>query len=564
MEVHRAGKRSLAKARRGAKSTPMSAFEQGSVGECRINTNQMAAIQHLYHTSPSIQAARTILMGQLLGSGLQLTREGKAVKLTSTFSKYLESQWIPFAREVVDHTLMYGMCVVSIEEENPPPFSKFINDTRSAHTAVPAAKRRKPPGGSASNASSGQPGDTQAKSASEGAQVVASAKGPPNSARNLVPVVPVYGTYEVVLTPSGRAAYARRARVFTTAPAHAYTEDPYAGVFFRNEPDVNGNLVSPVASAFEFASFVNALRELALSAEVVRATPTLVTQSAPRINTASAGGVDTASLFFDSESRAVHQQQSDAEASERTQQLGLTVRLAAELNRLRTTVQDAGAPGSGVAGPSALPPEVPPRLFALPDKQQLVPNALQPQARTDLESLMRLANDHIAAAMGVPASVVFEGRFSSNSMSQLQLLNTTVASIALFVNSVLTTTYNAIYGAENDDGELILVVAPLAANKEVEELYKSGIIDYETAMPAALHSLGCSAEEIASAMQRRRDSEAKEKAMSDERQKTEKAELKARAKVAANPQRSQTGAGSSAVAPAAPTPKAAASQSDTD
>jgi len=394
----------------------MSAFEQGSAGECRINTKQMAAIQHLYHTSPSIQATRTILMGQLLGSGLQLTRAGKAVKLTPTFSRYLESKWTPFAREVIDHTLMYGMCVVSIEEEDPPPFSKFIEESRKV--AVPSAKRRKAAGGPASDAPSGQPGDPQTKSASEGAQVVANAPGPPASAPNLVPIVPVYGTYEVAMTPSGRAAYSRRARVFTTSPAHAYTEDPYAAVFFRNDPDVDGNLVSPVASAFEFASFVNALRELALSAEVVRATPTLVTQSAPRTNNSTSGGVDTASLFFDSEARAVNQQQSDAEASERTQQLGLTVRLAAELNRLRTHVQDPGSSSTGVAAPSTLPPEVPPRLFALPDKQQLVPNALQPQARTDLEQLMRLANDHIAAAMGVPASVVFEGRFSSNSMSQ--------------------------------------------------------------------------------------------------------------------------------------------------
>lgn len=413
MDAHKAGKRGLVHTRSASKSSPMSAFEQGSAGECRINTRQMAAIQHMYHTSPSIQAARTILIGQLLGSGIQLTRAGKPVKLTSTFEKHVETAWIPFAREVIDNALMYGMVVVSIEEESDPPFAKFIRDSRSS--APPAAKRRK---GGAADAPRGQPGDPQTKSAVEGAQVVTRAPGPPASAPNLVPVVPVYGTYEVALTPSGRAAYSRHARVFTTSPAHAYTEDPYAAVFFRNSPDVDGNVVSPVASAFEFVSFVNALRELALSAEVVRATPTLVTQSAPRINgTGGAGGVDTASLFFDSEARAVNQQQADQEASERTQQLGLTVKLAAELNRLRTTVQNPSSAGSSSTA-SILPPEVPPRLFALPDKQQLVPNALQPQARTDLESLMRLANDHTAAAMGVPASVVFEGRFSSNSMSQ--------------------------------------------------------------------------------------------------------------------------------------------------
>ena len=52
--------------------------------------------------------------------------------------------------------------------------------------------------------------------------------------------------------------------------------------------------------------------------------------------------------------------------------------------------------------------------------------------------------------------------------------------------------------------------------------------------PAALHSLGCSAEEIASAMQRRRDAEKRDESMKAEREKTEKAELQARAKAANN------------------------------
>jgi len=411
MDVRKAGLTKLT-SKSTSRNTPYSAFQQGSAGECRVNTRQQAAIQHLYTTSPSIQAARTILMGQLLGSGLQLTRNGKAVKLMPSFSKHLELAWMPFARRVIDETLMSGMVVVSLEEDERPPFQRFIDDSRPRVDAATSKRKR------TAEAPSGQPGDPQTKSATEAAEVVTKAPGPDVVGNNIVPIVPIFGSYEVALTPTGRAAYKRKARVFTTSPAHAYVEDKYAAVFFRTEPDVDGNLISPVAAAFESASFVNALRELALSAELVRATPTLVTQSAPRSNQPNAAGIDTASLFFDSEARAINQQSQDAEASERTQQLSLTVRLAAELNRLRTTVtNDAGAPAMGPST-SILPPEVPPRLFALPDKQQLVPNALQPQARTDLESLMRLANDHIAAAMGVPASVIFEGRFSSNSMSQ--------------------------------------------------------------------------------------------------------------------------------------------------
>lgn len=545
MDVLKAGGRKLG-IQKSVVNTPYSAFEQGTVGECRVNSAQMAAIEHLYHSSASIQAARTILHGQLLGSGLSLTRAGKSVKLKPSFQKHLEARWLPFAREVIDATLKWGMVVVTIEEEEDPPFAAFTGKKRTSD-----------------GASKGQPGDPQSKNAAEASRAVSQAPRPvpqsTASAKNLIPCVPVIGTYEVALTPMGRAAYIRKARVFTTSPAHAYTEDPYAQTFFRTEPDVNGNVVSPIASCFDQAQFVNALRELALSAEVVRATPTLVTQSAPRINNTQNGGIDTASLFFDSESRAVQQQSATDEASERAAQLALTARLAAELNRVRTTNVEQVPGGNPGPAPTSLPPEVPPRLFALPEKQQLVPNALQPQARTDLESLMRFANDAIACSLGVPASVVFEGRFSSNSMSQLQLLNNTVSSIAIFVNSVLTACYNAIYGSEEDDTELILMVAPISANTEVQALYTSGLIDYETALPAALNSLGCSAEEIASAMDRRRKLEREEKAIKDARNSTEKEELAARSRAAKLEPRSEgSGSGSGAKALAKTQPEAPA------
>jgi len=400
MDVRRAGNPAFKGASRKM-ATPYSAFEQGTPGECRINQTQMAAIQHLYNTSPSLQAARAILVGQLLSSGLSLTRSGESVKLTPTFSKHLEARWMPFARTVVDQILMYGFCVVSVEEDDPEPFAAFIAAQRraTAVTAPPPAKRAR--AGVAGTGGANNIGDPQVKLDREGAEVVSKAPAPVPNSPNLVPVVPVIGSYEIALTPSGRAGYKRTARVFTTAPAHAYTQDEYAAIFFRTMPDQHGNVVSPVASAFEFASFTNALRELALSAEVVRATPTLVTQSAPRGSNANgAGAVDPSNLFFDSESRAIQQQSSDAEASERTNQLALATRLAAELNRVRTT-HDPNA-GSSAAPPTNLPPEIPPRLFALPEKQVLVPNALQPNARTDLEALLRMANESIACAMGVP------------------------------------------------------------------------------------------------------------------------------------------------------------------
>lgn len=130
----------------------------------------------------------------------------------------------------------------------------------------------------------------------------------------------------------------------------------------------------------------------------------------------------------------------------------------------------------------------------------------------------------------MPAALIFEGRFSNNSTTQyaphapnpapsspttcipnpllrrLQLLNSTVAQLAKSVNQVLTTTYNTLYGDEDDESEepaqLRLQTAPLSATQELASLFSVGIIDQESALPAALNSLGASADEVTAAQER--------------------------------------------------------------
>ena len=75
---------------RAQRPSPLTAIDAGSPGEIRISTDVMLALQHLYNSSPSIQAARTILQGQLLSSGCVVRREGRDVTLKSTFSRHLE------------------------------------------------------------------------------------------------------------------------------------------------------------------------------------------------------------------------------------------------------------------------------------------------------------------------------------------------------------------------------------------------------------------------------------------------------------------------------------------
>jgi hypothetical protein len=77
-----------------------------------------------------------------------------------------------------------------------------------------------------------------------------------------------------------------------------YKQDFASEVFFRSEPDAGGNVCSPIATVFQSASFISALEELALQAEVVRARQMLVTQ--PTTRTQGSQNLDPANLFFDS------------------------------------------------------------------------------------------------------------------------------------------------------------------------------------------------------------------------------------------------------------------------
>lgn len=86
----------------------------------------------------------------------------------------------------------------------------------------------------------------------------------------------------------------------------------------------------------------------------------------------------------------------------------------------------------------------------------------------------------------------------------MQLLNGTIQSIALAVNKVLSATYHACYDDAKEGDELVLVTAPLCSTAELQALFEAGVIDIESALPAALHSLGATAVEIAGATKRRK------------------------------------------------------------
>jgi hypothetical protein len=291
-------KRGGGKAR--ANPSPLSAIDAGSPGEIKIQNDTLYALNHLYNASPSIQAARTVLMSQLLSSGCVVRRDGRDVPLKDTFARHLHDVWVPFAKKVVDHFLQFGFVVVSLEEEAPPPFSNFIRGK-----AMAAQSEMGPDANTMRNAPRDAPDAAEARAAkrpmaAETEQKQRTPKRPatgPSKPVNLVPVVPDVGQCELSFVYVGVSNYRRQYRIFSTNSDSVYKQDFASEVFFRSEPDAGGNVCSPIATVFQSASFISALEELALQAEVVRARQMLVTQ--PVQKTQGAQNLDPANLFFD-------------------------------------------------------------------------------------------------------------------------------------------------------------------------------------------------------------------------------------------------------------------------
>lgn len=386
MDLRQRGERKSVKHTKRTKGgDPFSSLGFASPGEVKVGVDRMFAINELYNASPSFQAARAILQGQLLSSGIRLQRKGEDVELAESFSRHLEAVWLPFAKSVIDHFLMFGFCVVCIDEEDEEPFASLSGAMHASDDISSGSLRsRKRP-----------------------ADVVSQLTRNAKRDANLIPLVPSLGTYEVGWVMSGRGGYKRRYRVFNTTEASAYAEDPEAAVFFKQHPDAAGNITSPVAAVFDSASFVSALVELALNAEVVRARQMVVTQ--PVQKTQGSQVLDASNMFFDSESRAIQSAATGEEGESQAANLSIAVQACEMINRMQTTVQDRAGAGADRRA-THVPPEIPPRLFTIPERQQVVPNLKAPEARTDLVDLMRVVNEHIAASMGVPASVIVRNR----------------------------------------------------------------------------------------------------------------------------------------------------------
>ena len=490
-------------------------------GETRISVAQMQHLRNVFERNPAILAARNVLHAQLLSSGLLLKKDGKSVEVTPLFRQHLDTHWSSFARDVIDSFLIMGFVVVSYERDDVP----------SATNSIRERKRRR--------------------------DVSASA--------NLLPIVAPIGSYDLGFVMTGRAAMQRSYRVYrrtARSGAAAVEMDDGSVLFMRNPPDEEGNINSPVASIQGVASFVNELLSLASVAERSRARPPLVTKTRPKQTRPGAAPTD---MYFDTESREIARQGDDEENEHSARALQIQLDLCRLINESRTGIGDGSSlaralgGGSNVqTGPAA---ELGERMYALPVTTEEARVEL-PQARGDLVNIIRMALDEMCTAIGVPSSLLFEGRYAGQSTAQLALLNSTVQQLGRKVDTVLTAVYNDIYGPggalsielnpddkkvakqtaadetikigtgegnnpivgsdsidapeSNDTIELVTTTAPMSAAQEVLALFSGGLADFEAAAPLALHSVGMSAAEIEGALDRYRTREEEKKKQEEE------------------------------------------------
>jgi hypothetical protein len=331
LSVRNRGKRAAPK-RKGAEpfnvGPSIGLASTGKPGEFKLNMNQIEAIQQLYTSSPAIAAARSVLRGQLLGGGIVLRRGGEDVTLKPEFQRYLSSKWLGFAGDVLDSFLCWGLCVVAYDED--------LDLKRQAQRVATKGSKPEPV---------------------------------------LAPMVPPRECIEIAFRQTGKMGYTRTYIVYNLAgPVHVTKVDEDARVFIRQQPDAVGNVVSPMATVFEMGAQIQALNELALTAEITLARPRIWTQERLKKDGQQ---VETQNLFFDSESRQIQTDLDNSDNAEQTRSLAMQTQLVGIINKLQQAKTDnpngfdhirGSFSGKGVASGSTshVPPEVAPSVFNVP------------------------------------------------------------------------------------------------------------------------------------------------------------------------------------------------------
>lgn len=506
-----------------------------------VNRQQIDQLRTIFETHPAIIAAMSVLESQLLGGGLQLRVNGETVDVDAELTQHIDECWMPFARDLISAFLIYGYAVIAYETEDvdcPSVRSRAKRRVEGILNGKVAGRRRERDAKNADEKGEGSKGSSSnglrhgAGGSSESSGSGSSSgdfgkrrRGKSKDTSNIIPLVASPYKYSLTFfTPPN--SYQRRYVILKNDYAGVPEEDTDSILVLQNPPDDLGNVNSPMASVHSIIEFINTLVESAASAEVNRSNPMLVTEQQPKDGR---DGISVSDSFFDQESQNISRSQTVQENETQARMLKMQLDMCRALNVNPLLLNQGagsnmGKPGTASVGSSTESIrrniEMSSRIFALPTNQRIASSVPQAQSRTDLQALMRLSIEYICAALGVPSSLVFEGRFSSRSSAHLALLNSTVQRLAKMLDSTLTQAYVDIHGNEDSSRkiELVTVVSPLSSCEEVLALYQGGLADFEIAAPLALNSVGADVSDITAAMKRH---ETAEKEMKEMRQRGE-------------------------------------------
>ena len=396
-----------------------------------VDTDKLAGLQWQFHNNATIKAAFSVLHSRLFSGGLQMRNRGEAVETDAEFKHHIDTKWSRFATDILENFLVGGFCAVTFLEQL---------DKRTEDRFGP-----------------------------------------------LVPYVIPYSKYQLGIdySPSDEYQYAPIYNVYPQGQIMSTSGtiiDDKAKVFMFRPPTSEGEPTSDIAACAQFIDFIQNLIECAGVAESLRSRPAVVTQ---RMKKPDAPGVQSSDMFYDLESREIHEQQENSENIQATMALKIQAAYAQMLNR-SGRAQESARLGVHRSQPT---PEVASRIFALPTDQAVAP-VQTAESRNDLVSLINTNNEMICCAMGVPASLVFESRYASRTTAQMSLFNATIQQLTQSINEVLTECYLHIYGrqtfgskrqrAETEETskisqptnnekhmELVLLTSPLSATEEI-------------------------------------------------------------------------------------------------
>ena len=468
---------------------PLSAF--GTSGErlVKVNAAQMMAIDQVFYSDPIIFAARNVLQGHITAGGVFLQRNGDDVEVRQEFREHLEDHWVVFSKQCVDSLMKYGFVVVG--------FDRCITQT---------------PGTALSNEGVDE----------EHFRKKSRTKKETTSMGGVVPIVIETGDYDLFVKAVGERGYSKQ-YVLTNEQGE---EDTDAFVFAKQHPDRAGNVTSAMAALFETETFTAALHEFALTAEASRCRPQLCTQMRKKDQSASA--IDASNLFFDSEARDAHSDAIQEESRAAANSLAVQKIVCDAINATQTRPLASNPAAQQDSRRHFEPPDVKPVLFCLPQDHEVAPAAVAQPGRGDLEALSRFAAEKICAALGVPAELIFSGRYVSNSSSSLRMLSSTVSELSKSVNHILTKCYRRIYGLVDDrETELHLLVNPVVDRDAIISSYSAGLIPRSVAMATVMQDVGASRAEVTEALASLKKQEEKDAQDAQEAQEAQEAKAAA-------------------------------------